>query len=76
MMARMWRQILKEDGVKIHLISPSLLATGLGGDSEALKGRGANDPMQGGILVMRVIEGEMDSFEGKVVNSNGEVQPW
>lgn len=70
-----WDRILKNDGVKVWCISPGLLATGLGGNPEALKKIGAEDPVVGGNFVRDVLEGKRDSDTGKVINRGG-VQPW
>ena len=75
MMMREWARILKEDGVKVWAVSPGLLATGLGGNQEALKKMGAIDPTIGAEFVRAVIEGERDADVGKIVNKAG-VQPW
>lgn len=47
MMMVEWHRILKNDGVKVWSIAPGLLATGLGGNREALKAIGAGDPSIG-----------------------------
>ena len=70
-----WHWMLKEDGVKVFSISPGLLATGLGGDLEALKRLGAGHPSIGGELIKDVIEGQRDKDAGKVVNKDG-TQPF
>lgn len=75
MMMREWARIFREDGVKVWSVSPGLLATGLGGDQEALKKMGAIDPKIGGEFVRAVVEGERDADAGKVIDRNG-VQPW
>ena len=75
MMMLEWARILKEDGVKVFAISPGMLATGLGGDPEAMKKMGAIDPNIGAELVRDVIEGRRDADVGKVVRKNN-VQPW
>lgn len=77
MMMREWTRILREDGVKVWAIAPGFLATGLGGDAEALKKMGAGDPSEGGVSIKKVIEGHRDADEGKVVRNYGTpVQPW
>ncbi len=75
MMMREWSRLLKEDGVKVWAVSPGLLATGLGGDREALKKMGAHDPEVGADLIRTVIEGARDADVGLVVNKDG-VQAW
>jgi NAD(P)-dependent dehydrogenase (short-subunit alcohol dehydrogenase family) len=75
MMMREWCGILKEDGVKIWCISPGFLATGLGGNQEANKQMGAEDPTLGGNFVRDVVEGARDQDVGKVIR-RGDVQPW
>ena len=52
-----------------------MLATGLGGDPEAMKKMGAIDPKIGAELVRDVVEGRRDEDVGKVVRKNN-VQPW
>lgn len=75
MMMREWTRLLKEDGVKVWAVSPGLLATGLGGDRDALKKMGAHDPEVGADLIRHVIEGGRDDDVGLVVNKDG-VQAW
>ena len=75
MMMLDWHRILKNDGVKVWAISPGLLATGLGGNPEALKKYGAEDPVVGGNFIRDVLEGKRDSDVGKVINRAG-LQPW
>jgi NAD(P)-dependent dehydrogenase (short-subunit alcohol dehydrogenase family) len=75
MMVLEWDRILKEDGVKVFAISPGHLATGLGGDAEAMKKMGGIDPNIGAELVRDVVEGRRDEDVGKVVRKNN-VQPW
>lgn len=49
MMALEWRRLLKNDGVKINIVDPGLLATGLGGFGvDALRQIGAKEPIVGG----------------------------
>ncbi|KAH8682713.1 hypothetical protein BX600DRAFT_506279 [Xylariales sp. PMI_506] len=76
MMMREWHRILKEDGVKVHAISPGYLATGLGGSIENNKKNGAGDPTVAGGLVREVLEGRRDDDAGKVVMRGGIIQPW
>jgi NAD(P)-dependent dehydrogenase (short-subunit alcohol dehydrogenase family) len=75
MMMREWARLLREDGVKVCCISPGYLATGLGGDQEENKKRGAGDPSVGGNFVKDVVEGKRDQDMGKVIR-NGSIQPW
>ena len=70
-----WARVLRNDGVKVWAISPGLLATGLGGDPEALKQMGAEDPALGGGFVREVLEGKRDEDVGKVVSRQG-TRPW
>lgn len=72
---REWFRFLKEDGVKVWCVSPGYLATGLGGNQEANKSRGAIDPSIGGNFVKDVVEGRRDGDVGKVIVRQG-VQPW
>ncbi|KIW07543.1 uncharacterized protein PV09_01502 [Verruconis gallopava] len=75
MMMLEWSRLLKEDGVKVIAISPGMLATGLGGNPEALKASGALDPKIGADLVRDVVEGARDSDMGKAIRKDM-VQPW
>ncbi|KAJ0311366.1 hypothetical protein COL5a_002215 [Colletotrichum fioriniae] len=75
MVMQNWHWLLKADGVKVWCISPGFLATGLGGNPDALKKMGAGAPSQGGRLIQQVVEGERDADVGKVVNKDG-IQPW
>lgn len=70
-----WHWLFEQDGVKVWAVSPGFLATGLGGNREALKARGAGDPSIGGNLIRRVIDGERDADVGKVISASG-IQPW
>ena len=75
MMMREWARLLKEDGVKVFAASPGLLATGLGGNQEALEKMGAAHPSVGGDFVRSVIEGARDNDAGRVINRTG-IQDW
>jgi NAD(P)-dependent dehydrogenase (short-subunit alcohol dehydrogenase family) len=75
MMMREWCRILREDGVKVHCISPGFLATGLGGDQERNKQMGGLDPMIGANFVREVVEGSRDGDVGKVIRRDN-IQPW
>jgi NAD(P)-dependent dehydrogenase (short-subunit alcohol dehydrogenase family) len=75
MMFLEWVRILKENGVKVFSISPSILATGLGGNPELMRKMGALDPNVGAELIRDVIEGHRDGDVGKVVRRDN-VQPW
>jgi NAD(P)-dependent dehydrogenase (short-subunit alcohol dehydrogenase family) len=75
MLMREWHRILKEDGVKVFAISPGLLATGLGGDTEMLKRLGAADPSVAGPFIRSVVEGERDGDVGMVLTRDG-IQAW
>ncbi|KAJ1325161.1 retinol dehydrogenase 14 [Microdochium nivale] len=67
---------LTNDSVKVWAISPGFLATGLGGQADMLKQRGAGHPSVGGKFIRDVVEGKRDADVGKVVHSDGSVQPW
>ncbi|KXJ86776.1 hypothetical protein Micbo1qcDRAFT_198219 [Microdochium bolleyi] len=67
---------LTNDSVKVWAVSPGFLATGLGGLTETMKQRGAGHPSVGGRFIRDVIEGKRDADVGKVVHSDGSVQPW
>ncbi|UPL04126.1 hypothetical protein LCI18_015060 [Fusarium solani-melongenae] len=75
MMMREWDRTLKEDGVKVWCISPGFLATGLGGNAEAMKKMGGMDPSIGGNFVKDVIEGKRDADVGRVIVKDG-IQAW
>lgn len=76
-MMREWCRILKEDGVKVHAISPGYLATGLGGRGvEGNKAAGAGDPGPAGDFIKTVMEGARDGDVGKVVMADDKLQPW
>jgi len=70
-----WDRILRNDGVKVWCISPGLLATGFGGDAEALKKMGAEDPVMGGNFIRDVLEGKRDVDVGRVISRRG-IQSW
>ncbi len=70
-----WHRMLKEDGVKVWCLSPGFLATGLGGNAEALKSLGAGDPAIAGQSVKSILEGQRDGDVGRVLFRDG-VQPW
>lgn len=76
MLMREWVRVLGNDGVKVHCVSPGLLATGLGGDQEFLKKIGAKHPSVGAEFVVRVVEGERDEDVGRVVRNQGVIQGW
>jgi len=75
MMAREWTRILKEDGVKVFIISPGFLATGLGGNAERNKRMGGLDPSLGGNFIRDVVEGARDQDAGKTIRQD-KIQPW
>lgn len=75
MLMREWHRLLMNDGVKVWAISPGFLATGLGGDPEAMKNMGAGDPAVAGPFIQGVLEGKRDGDVGKVITGDG-VQPW
>lgn len=76
MMAMEWKRVLGNDGVKVDVINPGLLATDLGGmGADALRSIGAAEPIVGGKLVKSVIEGERDGDQGKMVQLDG-IVPW
>lgn len=76
MMCRDWVRVLKNDGVKVFIISPGFLATGLNNiGAEKLKQIGARDPSEGGNFVRDVVEGKRDDQTGKAIRVD-HVQPW
>lgn len=70
-----WTRALHNDGVKCWAIAPGFLATGLGGNTEALKKAGAQHPSIGGEFIRSVVEGGRDGDVGKVIRKD-ETQPW
>jgi NAD(P)-dependent dehydrogenase (short-subunit alcohol dehydrogenase family) len=77
MMMLNWARMLKADGVKVWSVSPGLLATGLGGDTEVLKKIGAGDPEIGGERLRGVVEGKRDADSGRVIREyKTPIQPW
>ncbi|KAH7072413.1 hypothetical protein FB567DRAFT_611839 [Paraphoma chrysanthemicola] len=71
-----WKRILEPDGVKVFGIGPGFLATGLGGmGREYMASVGAGEASVGGEFVKRVVEGERDGDEGRVIGKDG-VQEW
>lgn len=77
MLASEWYKILKPDGVKTFILDPGWLATSLGGqDAEQAKKNGALDPMDAGNFVRKVVDGDRDDDQGKLIADNGVVQPW
>ncbi len=72
MMAMEWARVLKNDGVKVLMVDPGYLATGLGKqESETQKRFGAQDPIVGGRLIRSVMEGERDADQGKLITNGG-----
>lgn len=76
MMMLTWRGALAKDRVKTWAVEPGFLATNLGGDHETLVKLGAGDPSRGGDLLRKIVEGERDVDQGRVVMQDGVVQPW
>ena len=75
MMAREWERELRNDGVKVFLVNPGLLATGLGSFGRIqMRKFGAGDPDVGGRLVVDVVEGKRDADVGKIVMRGGVLQ--
>ncbi|MCJ1443998.1 MAG: hypothetical protein MMC23_004498 [Stictis urceolatum] len=76
MMAREWERCLRNDGVKVHIISPGMLATGLAnGDAATMRKMGAEEPNVGGEFIRDVVQGARDDDKGLIVMRGG-VQPW
>ncbi|WWC64346.1 uncharacterized protein I303_106956 [Kwoniella dejecticola CBS 10117] len=76
MMILEWARTLKNDNVKVHLIDPGFLATGLGGiDQAVLKEKGAQDPSVGGKFIKSVIDGARDEDVEKLISQEG-IVPW
>ncbi|KAH8647261.1 hypothetical protein BX600DRAFT_484537 [Xylariales sp. PMI_506] len=76
MMMLNWAWRLSEDGVRVWAVAPGFLATGLGNEAELLRARGAGHPSIGGNFIRDVVEGKRDADVGKVVHSDGTVQPF
>jgi NAD(P)-dependent dehydrogenase (short-subunit alcohol dehydrogenase family) len=77
MMAREWCRMLKNDNVKIHIISPGPMATRLGDlDINLVKKMGAKDPLIGGEYVRDVIEGKFDADQGRLTRMGEGVVGW
>lgn len=74
-MALEWARVLGNDRVKVFVIDPGRLATGLEGEeAEDARKSAAEDPVVGGRFVRSVIEGERDGDQGwdhSVVGSRG-----
>lgn len=76
MMALDWARTLKNDGVKVFILDPGLLATNLGGmDPKKAAEMGAADPSVGGEFVRDVAIGRWDHAEGRLLNKDG-ILPW
>ena len=76
MMALEWCRTLRHDRVKIHIVDPGFLATGLGGaDAGMYRSYGADEPIIGGLFIRRVVRGETDADEGTMSSQSG-VTPW
>nr|OQO30257.1 hypothetical protein B0A51_01805 [Rachicladosporium sp. CCFEE 5018] len=69
-----WAHKLKADGVKVWAVLPGMLATNLGGMPEMAQAMGAGHPSAGGNVMLRVVEGEMDHLNGKLIDKNGEAE--
>jgi NAD(P)-dependent dehydrogenase (short-subunit alcohol dehydrogenase family) len=78
MMILEWKRVLYHDGVKVFAVNPGYLATGLNGTEnslEEMKGSGARDVSLGGEFVRKVVEGDRDDDEGKLIEE-GRVVDW
>jgi NAD(P)-dependent dehydrogenase (short-subunit alcohol dehydrogenase family) len=69
---------LKDKGFVVAGADPGLNATGLTGDAEALRQRGAAPPEVGAERVAKVVRGEREEFAGRVCGEyeGGVVCPW
>ena len=83
-MALEWARVLKNDGVKVHLIDPGRVQTKLGvvgdqrNDDSGLKNKKATGALPAHIpadFIKRVAEGEKDDQQGLLHSMQG-VQPW
>jgi hypothetical protein len=66
MVATDWARLLRSDNVKVFLVSPGFLRTGLGDDRESGHGKdkgalGAVDPAVGAEFCADIVEGKRDS---------------
>lgn len=76
MIARDWARVLKEDGVKVHIIDPGLTATKFaGGTPERATSMGAHHPSIPAKLMAEVIEGQHDDHQGVLLSLVG-VRGW
>ena len=77
MMALEWKRVLRNDNIKVNIITPGFSVTTLGGVSqEEYRKYGADEAHIGGTFFRAVIEGQMDKDEGTgIVRRNG-VTAW
>lgn len=73
MLAREWYRLLKEEGVKVHIICPGRVATTFGGwEQDQAKQQGGTDidpPVQ---FLKDIVQGEKDGLEGRFIHQGGE----
>jgi NAD(P)-dependent dehydrogenase (short-subunit alcohol dehydrogenase family) len=73
MLGREWYRLLKEEGVKVHIICPGRVATNFGGWAEdQARSQGATDvdlPVQ---FLKSILQGEKDGLEGRFIHQGGE----
>lgn len=72
MLAREWRRLLHDDGVKVHILCPGRVATTFGGwTSEQAKTQGATDIDAPANFIKTVVDGGRDEDEGKFIHQGG-----
>jgi len=77
MMALEWKRTLRNDNVKVNLVTPGLSATAVGGtDPDVYRKFGADEPSVGGNFIRTVIEGKRDADEGIGMVMGSGVIPW
>lgn len=65
----------REQGIRVWVFDPGLVATNLGGNKEALKQMGAGSSEVSAQTILSVIEGKRDADVGKLMYKDG-VHPW
>ena len=74
MVAADWRLELRNDGFKVHVVSPGFVLTSLGGiDADTQKDWGAGDAADSGQFVRDVIAGNRDAEQDLLIDVKGAV---
>ena len=77
MMALEWRRVLRNDNIKVNIVTPGLSVTTLGGVSrEEYRKYGADEAHIGGTFFREVIEGKMDKDEKTGIVTRKGITPW